>query len=195
MSARVVSGKAKGRRLKLVPGDTTRPIMDRVKESLFNILGDVEGTRWLDLFAGTGQVGIEALSRGAAAVVFVDNARAAVRTVRDNLEHTRLTEGATVVQADAFHYLRDTAEPPFDVIYIAPPQYKELWSAALSAVDAAAARYLTEEGQAIVQIDPREFQELTLRHLVLNDKRRYGSTLLCFYGVKEQGSGGAREQG
>ena len=78
MSARVISGKAKGKRLKLVPGDTTRPIMDRVKESLFNILGDIGGTRWLDLFAGTGQVGIEALSRGAAAVVFVDKARAAI---------------------------------------------------------------------------------------------------------------------
>lgn len=195
MSARVVSGKAKGRRLKLVPGDTTRPIMDRVKENLFNILGDVGDTRWLDLFAGTGQVGIEALSRGAAAAVFVDNTRAAIRTVRDNLEHTRLTDGATVVQADAFHYLRDTAEPPFDVIFIAPPQYKALWRDALSAVDAEAARYLTEDGQAIVQIDPREFQELPLRHLALSDKRRYGNTLLCFYGRREQESGGAGEQG
>jgi 16S rRNA (guanine966-N2)-methyltransferase len=92
MSARVISGKARGKRLKLVPGDTTRPIMDRVKESLFNILGVVSGTRWLDLFAGTGQVGIEALSRGAAAVVFVDSGRAAVQTVRDNLAFTRLDE-------------------------------------------------------------------------------------------------------
>ena len=89
MPARVISGTAKGRRLKLVPGDTTRPIMDRVKESLFNILGDVQGMRWLDLYAGTGQVGIEALSRGAAEVVFVDKARADVRTDRDNLTHTQ----------------------------------------------------------------------------------------------------------
>ena len=97
MPSRVIAGKAKGRRLKLVPGDTTRPIMDRVKESLFNILGDVAGTHWLDLFAGTGQVGIEALSRGAATVVFIDSARAAVQTVRDNLATTRLGEGATVL--------------------------------------------------------------------------------------------------
>ncbi|HNS38872.1 MAG TPA: RsmD family RNA methyltransferase, partial [Promineifilum sp.] len=94
MPARVISGKAKGRRLKLVPGDTTRPIMDRVKESLFNILGDIQGTRWLDLYAGTGQVGIEALSRGAAAVVFIDKARAAIQTIRDNLNHTQLMDGA-----------------------------------------------------------------------------------------------------
>jgi len=181
MPARVISGKAKGRRLKLVPGDTTRPIMDRVKESLFNILGDVGGERWLDLFAGTGQVGIEALSRGATEVVFVDKARAAAQTVRDNLLHTRLTEGATVVQADALAYLRDWAGPPFDLIYIAPPQYHDLWSAALQAVDAAAERLLLPGGQAVVQIDPREFHELALTHLVLDDKRRYGNTLLCFY--------------
>ena len=181
MSARVISGKAKGKRLMLVPGDTTRPIMDRVKESLFNILGDVGGTRWLDLFAGTGQVGIEALSRGAMAVVFVDSARAAVQTVRDNLTFTRLGAGATVIQSDAFRYLRDGSERPFDVVFIAPPQYKELWIAALTAIDAAADRYLSADGQAIVQIDPREFKELPLQQLALADKRRYGSTLLCFY--------------
>ena len=187
MSARVISGKARGKRLKLVPGDTTRPIMDRVKESLFNILGIVNGTRWLDLFAGTGQVGIEALSRGAAAVVFVDSGRAAVQTVRDNLAFTRLDEGATVVQSDAFRYLRESSEPPFDVIFIAPPQYKELWVSALTAIDAAAPRYLTDDGQAIVQIDPREFKELPLQHLNLTDQRRYGNTLLCFYTLGSSG--------
>lgn len=181
MSARVISGKAKGRRLKLVPGDTTRPIMDRVKESLFNILGDVRGTRWLDMYAGTGQVGIEALSRGAAEVVFVDKARAAVQTVRDNLAHTRLTDGAAVVQADALAYLRDAGARPFDVIYVAPPQYLEMWVEALQAVDLAAGRLLADGGLAIVQIDPREFKELVLGNLSLIDKRRYGNTLLCFY--------------
>lgn len=181
MAARVISGKAKGRRLKLVPGDSTRPIMDRAKESLFNILGEVEGTRWLDLFAGTGQVGIEALSRGAAAAVFVDSARAAVQTVRDNLAHTQLTDGASVVQGDAFRYLREASEPPFDIIFIAPPQYKELWSASLAAIDADAGRYLAGDGRVVVQIDPREFKALPLQRLELTDQRRYGNTLLCFY--------------
>lgn len=183
MPARVISGKAKGRRLKLVPGDTTRPIMDRVKENLFNILGDIEGTRWLDLYAGTGQVGIEALSRGAAEVVFVDKARAAVQTVRDNLAHTRLTDGATVVLSDAMAYLRGLDAHPFDVIYIAPPQYLEMWIGALLAIDAAAGRFLTEEGLAVVQIDPREFKELTLQNLEIIDKRSYGNTLLGFYHI------------
>jgi 16S rRNA (guanine(966)-N(2))-methyltransferase RsmD len=180
MAPRVISGKAKGRRLKLVPGDSTRPIMDRVKESLFNILGDVNGTRWLDLFAGTGQVGIEALSRGAAEAVFVDNTRAAVQTIRDNLAHTRLTAGAAVVQSDAFRFLSELTEGPFDVVYVAPPQYKELWVKALQTIDAAG-RFLTDRGMVIVQIDPREFKELPLSSLVLIDKRRYGNTLLCFY--------------
>ncbi len=181
MAARVISGKAKGRRLKLVPGDTTRPIMDRVKESLFNILGDVAETRWLDLFAGTGQVGIEALSRGAAEVVFIDKARAAVQTVRENLAHTQLTDGAVVIQSDALGYLHSLSGPPFDIIYIAPPQYLEMWSLALSAIDAAVDRYLTDDGLVIVQIDPREFKESPLVNLALSDKRRYGNTLLCFY--------------
>lgn len=181
MSARVISGKAKGRRLKLVPGDTTRPIMDRVKESLFNILGDIQGTRWLDLYAGTGQVGIEALSRGAAAVVFIDKARAAIQTIRDNLNHTQLMDGATVLQTDALTYLRDSGASPFDVVYIAPPQYLEMWIEALKAIDLAAGRILTSSGLAIVQIDPREFKELALQNMALVDKRRYGNTLLCFY--------------
>lgn len=181
MAPRVISGKAKGRKLKLVPGDTTRPIMDRVKESLFNILGDVHGTRWLDLYAGTGQVGIEALSRGAAEVVFIDKTRPAIQTVRDNLAHTQLTEGATVVQSDALAYLRDTGTSPFDIIYIAPPQYLEMWVVALKEIDANVGLYLVEEGLAIVQIDPREFKEEVTENLALIDKRRYGNTLLCFY--------------
>jgi len=82
MPIRVIGGKARGRKLKLVPGDTTRPVRDIVKESLFNILGQwVRGSRWLDLFAGTGSVGIEALSRGADSCVFLDMSREAVRTI------------------------------------------------------------------------------------------------------------------
>lgn len=178
---RVISGKAKGRKLKLVPGDTTRPIMDRVKESLFSILGNQTGTRWLDLFAGTGQVGIEALSRGAAEVVFLDNARAAIRTIHENLVATRLEEGARVINMDAFQYLKQAGLRPFDVIYVAPPQYKEIWTMALHLLDEGAADYLTAAGVVVVQIDPKEYETQSLHHLVLSDSRRYGNTMLCFY--------------
>jgi len=181
---RVIGGQARGHKLKQVPGDTTRPITDRVKESLFDILGNwVVGTRWLDLFAGTGQVGIEALSRGAKSAVFVDSARAAVLTVRSNLSHTKLSDIAEVRHQDAFDFLNDQRESSFDVIFIAPPQYKELWSKALVGIDGQASNILADEGLVVVQIDPREFREVSLEHLTLTDRRKYGNTLLCFYEV------------
>jgi 16S rRNA (guanine966-N2)-methyltransferase len=165
-----------------VPGDRTRPITDRVKENLFNIYGTaVQGSRWLDLFAGTGQVGIEALSRGAAEVLFIDNAREAVRTIHENLRHTGLVEGSSVLRQDAFAYLRQAAHRRFDVIFVAPPQYKSIWSQVLADLDQEPEHHLAEEGVVIVQIDPKEYQELPLRQLELVDQRRYGSTMLCFY--------------
>lgn len=184
---RVISGTAKGRKLKKVPGDATRPIMDRVKENLFNILGRwVEGTRWLDLFAGTGQVGIEALSRGAVEVVFIDKAKAAVRTVEANLERTRLSAGAVVVRADAFDYLQGGSGQPFDIIFVAPPQYKRLWLEVMLLLDEKPSNWLTTEGIVIVQIDPREFEEITLKRLKMEQQRRYGNTMLCFYTAEKQ---------
>lgn len=180
---RVISGRAKGHKLQMVPGQKTRPIMDRIKENLFNLLGPhaVPGTRWLDLFAGTGQVGIEALSRGALEAVFLDRNAAAVKTIYRNLEHTRLGDGAEVLRTDAFVYLRTGAFRPFDYIFVAPPQYQELWSEAVGIVDGDPRRYLNERGLVIVQIDPREFTDLELTSLRLLDKRSYGNTMLCFY--------------
>jgi len=178
---RVISGTAKGYKLKKVPGDTTRPIMDRVKESLFNILGDVSGERWLDLFAGTGQVGIEALSRGAADVVFVDKARPAVRTIQANLRHTGLSSGAEVVTADAFAYLNRPVSKQFNLIYVAPPQYLGIWKEVMGVLGERPSTYLTKNGIVVVQIDPKEYEELTLAGLGLDDSRIYGNTQLCFY--------------
>ena len=179
---RVISGKARGRKLKRVPGVSTRPIMDRVKENLFNILGDfVPGSRWVDLFAGTGQVGIEALSRRAAEVIFVDNVYAAVRTIKDNLRHTQLADDAKVLKMDAYRYLDSPAGAPVDLIYVAPPQYKGMWQKVMLILDQRPSKYLNEDGLIVVQIDPKEYQELELANLIVSDQRRYGSTLLCFY--------------
>ena len=184
---RVISGTAKGRRLKKVPGDSTRPILDRVKESLFNILWDeVEGTRWLDLFAGTGQVGIEALSRGANEVVFIDKVKAAIRTIESNLQHTQLTKNATVVMSDAFAYLNGKPKRPFDIIYVAPPQYKDMWIQVIQSLDNQVDDFLEPDGMIIIQIDPREYQDLTLTNLQLYRDRKYGNTILCFYEKAEQ---------
>lgn len=178
---RVITGSAKGRKLLSVPGQHTRPIADRVKTALFDTLGQqVGGCRFLDLFSGTGSVGIEALSRGAAEVLFVEINRQALRTIGENLRRTELAERAHVVPGDAFTFLRRPELGPFDVIYVAPPQYRRLWVKALQAIDARSS-LLTEDGQVIVQIHPKEQEELELQHLELVDQRRYGSTVLLFW--------------
>lgn len=182
---RVISGKAKGRRLRSVPGSTTRPITDRVKENLFNLIQwDVPGSRFLDLFAGTGSVGIEALSRGARQVVFLDTQRSAISVINANLDHCKLGDSARVIRTDAFVYLSNDPNDPFDLIYVAPPQYQELWSKALQLFDQRPA-WIADEGLAIVQIHPKEYHELPLVNLEVIDQRTYGSTMLVFYGHVE----------
>lgn len=187
---RVISGEARGRKLVSVPGGGTRPITDRAKEALFSILGpDVRGARMLDLFAGTGSVGIEALSRGAEEAVFVDRALKAVNTVRRNLELTRLADRARVLRMDAFEFLRQA--PPderFHYVYVAPPQYRDLWARALADLDERPV--LEPDGLVIVQIHPKEYRELALRRLTLVDERHYGSTALYFFEPRQ----GAVEQ-
>jgi len=178
---RVISGTARGRRLKSVPGDITRPITDRVKESLFNILGpDIQDANLLDLFAGTGSVGIEALSRGAVFVRFNDHHRLAIQTIRSNLEITRLAERAEVRQSDAFSLLAGKPDRRFDYIYIAPPQYKDMWQRSLLALDENI-DWLAADAWVVVQIHPIEFKPVTLANLIEIDQRKYGSTLLIFY--------------
>ncbi len=184
MPLRVIAGSAKGRKLNLVPGDTTRPIMDRVKEALFNIIGrNIYGAVFLDLFAGTGSVGIEALSRGATKAVFMDLERKAIQTVQVNLKLAKLSEKAIVKQGDALKFLNQAPTDVFDFIYIAPPQYKNLWLLALQNLDANPA-WIQDHTQVIVQIDPSEEVAVNLKHLQAVDKRRYGKTLLWFFASK-----------
>ncbi len=186
MSLRVIAGSARGRRLKSVPGDTTRPVMDRVKEALFNILaGDVIDSNWWDLFGGTGAIGIEALSRGAAFVRFTDLNRAPVETIRENVEHCGFSKLAEVRKGDAFSMLSAQPGRKFEFIYIAPPQYHEMWSRALSLVDENIG-WLSETGTVIVQIDPLEYKEVALENLEETEQRKYGSTLLLFYDQIQQ---------
>lgn len=186
----VNTGSAKGRKLKSVPGDATRPITDRAKQAIFNILmGDVQGSCWLDLFAGTGAVAIEALSRGAAEATLIDIAPPAIKTIRENLRITALESKARVIRQDAFEYLRARPNATYDFIYVAPPQYQGLWSRTLFAIDDNIG-WLSEDGTVIVQIDPKEYAPLTFQHLELSDQRRYGKTMLLFY---DRASGRADE--
>ncbi len=182
---RIVGGEAKGRRLKHPKTMGTRPVIDRVKTALFDILGeDVERARFLDLFAGTGSVGLEALSRGAEHATFVEISHQVAAVLRENLRSTELSERADVIRGDAFRFLGQptTLERQYDIIYIAPPQYQHLAARALAILDAAS--LLAPGGLAIVQIFPKErgdLDQLVLERLRLVDERRYGSTLLLFY--------------
>lgn len=195
---RVVTGAAKGRKLKGPKTPGTRPIIDRVKTALFDILSwRVEDARFLDLFAGTGGVGIEALSRGAASATFIEMSLPIVKLIRENLLITELSEHAEVLHMDSFKFLqshaagavpgdaRKTANTPvrmYDMIYVAPPQYQEMAARALGMLDSSP--LLAADGLVIVQIHPKERNGVVaveLNRLVQTDERRYGSTLLLFY--------------
>ena len=121
---RVVAGKARSLQLMTVPGTEVRPTTDRIKETLFNMItNEVPGSRFLDLFAGSGSIGIEALSRGAEHTVFVDKNRSAVQCIRKNLEHVKMSADATVLQMDVLAAISQLEQKKecFDVIFMDPP--------------------------------------------------------------------------
>jgi 16S rRNA (guanine(966)-N(2))-methyltransferase RsmD len=182
---RVIAGKAKGRKLMMTPGDSTRPITDRAKEALFSILGDwIEDARVLDLFGGTGGVGIECLSRGARWVDFVELNRKAIETINANLRHCSFVQQAAVVRGDSFAYLQRYQDEPYDLIFVAPPQYQGLWLKALTQIDDKP-ELLASYGSVIVQIHPRELTPVALQRLEEYDRRQYGSVMLLFYAASE----------
>jgi 16S rRNA (guanine966-N2)-methyltransferase len=177
---RVISGSAKGRPLKAVPGDSTRPILDRVKVPLFDILRpSLEGISALDLFAGTGGIGIEALSQGAQHCVFIDTNAKAIATIKENLQTTRLETRGEVRHTDAFVYLKNTSKI-FDLIFVAPPQYRGIWIEAMRAL-AERPHLLSSNGTIVAQIDPKEYEPLELGSLQETSQRKYGNTLFAFY--------------
>ena len=173
---RVITGSARGRKLKTPENYDIRPTTDNVKESVFNIIQfDIEGRRVLDLFAGTGQLGIECLSRGAASAVFVDQSREAVKIVKDNLKACGLS--GTVVQSDALSFLRTCGK--FDIIFIDPPYDSDLYESVLNTVNSID---ILSDGGIIICESRREraLPEMTAPY----KKRReytYGKVKLCIY--------------
>lgn len=136
---RVIAGKARRLILKTTPGLDTRPTIDRIKETLFNILNpSIPGCRFLDLFAGSGSIGIEALSRGADFAVFVDNNPKAVSCINDNLEHTKLKENALVLKKNVLSGIQELSlkKQKFDFVYIDPPYHLGLEEETLKALSA-----------------------------------------------------------
>ncbi len=133
---RVISGSARGKILLPVPGMSTRPTTDRVKENIFNIIqSEIRGAKVLDLFAGTGQMGIEALSRGAASCDFVEHDRAALGVIRKNIEGARVAERARVHPMGAADFLKKRQGAAYDVIFLDPPYGGKLLNEALFAIE------------------------------------------------------------
>jgi 16S rRNA (guanine966-N2)-methyltransferase len=184
MTLRVIGGEARGRRLEQPPRDTTRPLTDRAREALFNILGPgLRDGRVADLFAGSGAVGIEALSRHAAHATFVERDGEAAAVIEQNLATVGFGDRASVVRGDALAWpgrARDT----FDVVFTMPPQWEGLWAASLQSLDQAGEGLLAPGGVVVSQCDPSEDQDdeaLGLQHLERTDQRRYGKVVLTFH--------------
>jgi 16S rRNA (guanine(966)-N(2))-methyltransferase RsmD len=193
---RVIGGLAKRRTLKAPPGKSIRPTSERVKEALFNILAlRIPGARFLDLFAGTGGVGIEALSRGAARVVFIDKSPRALSIIRENLRRTGFSDRALVYPRDAFAalgLLRRQGEI-FDVVYVDPPYGKGYEVKVLYLIGSHG--LVNRGGVVVAETDCRNRPPEEIDNLRLSRSERYGDTVLSFYQVKENTENAGRDDG
>ena len=180
---RVITGKARGIQLKTPEGMATRPTADRVKEALFRIIQfDVPNAKVLDLFGGTGQLGIEALSRGAKSAVFVDAGEPACRLIRDNLKRTKLEADATVIRSDYLAYLKRCKEK-FDIIFLDPPYAEVFLENALKCI---AEIDILQSGGIIIAERPLG-KELPweLEGFTRSKDYKYGTVLLTVYRKNE----------
>lgn len=187
MNMRVIGGNARGRRLKVAKGQRVRPTAARVKESLFNILPhDLAGMKVLDLFAGTGNLTIEALSRGATEALLVDSSPRSEKTMRENLRKLDLTERTRVWIMPVARALRALAarSETFDVIFLDPPYERGLLEPALKII--AGGALLRASGVVIAEHSTRERPERSYGRLALTDQRSYGDTLLSFYRTRKE---------
>lgn len=180
---RVISGTAKGRRLKSFRGRALRPTADRVKEALFNILPhDLSGLRVLDLFGGTGNLSLEALSRGARNACIVDQSQRAVRMIRSNLKTFDFAPSSKVLVVPVLRAIGLLAGKgsKFDLIFVDPPYGKGWMDRVLGAI--AREGLLEEKGILVIEHSVREKVQEQYNTLELYDQRRYGDTLLSFFG-------------
>ena len=174
---RVITGSAKGRRLRTLEGLATRPTTERTKEGIFSALQfELEGRRVLDLFAGSGQLGIEALSRGASFCVFVDASREACDVVKDNLRETRLTAQGRVICSDAVEFLRAPGDP-YDVVFLDPPYAAGL----LPAVLEGCAPRVRDGGVIVCESDDGTPLPERVGDFTVSREYRHGRVHLTFY--------------
>lgn len=182
---RVISGKVRGLKLDTPKNDDVRPTTDRVKESLFNIINSyIMDSKVLDLFAGTGSLGIECLSRGAKKCVFVDVSKESISIVKSNIKKARVENESVVINADfkdAINRLKGSEK--FDVIFMDPPYYKDMFVKALESVDNA--DLLDEDGIIMIEHDTKDSFPETIGRLIQSKSKKYGNTTLTFYKMED----------
>ena len=178
---RIIAGQWRGKTLRSVKGMATRPTSDRVRESLFNILSlRIRDANVLDLFAGTGALGIEALSRGAKSAVFVDESKEAAAVIRKNLEECRLMEKARIIRWNIARNLNclNRYDKHFDLIFMDPPYHSGLIAPALAHLTAE--NCLADSACIVIEHDISEDISEDIRHFYLSDQRKYGRTFISF---------------
>lgn len=184
---RIIGGRARGRRLKAPKGLAVRPTSGRVKEALFNILPrNLGGLNVLDLFAGSGNLTIEALSRGAARATLVDSSSESAKVMRENLAALSLSDRARILTLPVSRALRRLARQGerFDVIFLDPPYERGLAAPVLHALGDGA--LLRPSGVVIAEHSVREHLDEVYGTLALDDRRRYGATVLSFYRIRDR---------
>ncbi len=182
---RVIAGTRRSLPLKSIEGMDTRPTADRYKETLFNVIQDyVPGSRFLDLFAGSGAIGIEALSRGAKHAVLVENGRDALRCIKENVHFTKFEDEADILRSDAVGYVRSLPKVDFDVIFIDPPYGKGLERDVLMALDKK--EFKNEDAIIIVEaIGDEDFSYLDNTKFYIYKEKNYRTNKHVFMRIKE----------
>lgn len=185
---RVIAGKARGKRLKAPPGDNTRPVTDMIKEALFNVWGEsIQGAVFLDLFAGSGSMGIEALSRGARNVIFIDNNARAVGIIKENLQNCNFNEGFEVHRNDVFRAINilQNRGTKFDLIYVDPPFTNEaIFDKVIKILDEA--QILGQNGTLVIRTYKKKTLPVSLSHLSKYRSKDYGESVLHYYRSNEE---------
>ena len=187
MSLRVISGKARGLKLDTPKNQDVRPTTDRVKESLFNMINSyIMDSNILDLFAGTGSLGIECLSRGAKNCVFVDKSKDSINIVRSNVKKARVENESTILNVDFKDAVKrlSTQNQKFDVIFMNPPYYENMFIECLKSIDKF--NLLDEDGIIVVEHDTKDLFEDSIGRLNKSREKKYGNTTLTFYKLEEQ---------
>ena len=185
---RIISGKARGTKLYTLEGENTRPTLDRVKESIFNIIqSEIEGSKILDLFAGSGAIGLEFLSRGAESVIFCDNSKEAINIIKKNIEKTHMEGKAQVLNLDFEKCLENNAKEKFDIIYLDPPYNTNYIYKAINKI--LELNIAKEKCLIIIETDDekRIEQEIKNTEIEIVDKRKYGRATIIFLKKPERG--------